>query len=181
MSNLLSNESLKVQRFEFSSKILLGSFIMIAISAVIGILVLLPTYILIRVDRVSIEEQLNAYSDSVSVSQNNKDRDDLIDARKRMESINKIFSRKSLATEIITSVTERLPKGIYLNSIQYFSKDSKRTINISGSIESRAQIRAYVSSLESDKLFDSVTVPVSALADADEGHFVITAEGTFEL
>lgn len=178
MSNLLSSDSLNIRRLEYTNKILFGIFSTIGISAMLGALVLLPSYISIRVDRISIEAQNEALAESVSVSQSSQDRDDLIDARKRIESLEKALSGGSVPTDVLSAIIDRRPSGLRINAIQYVYKDGKNTTRISGTIDSRAQMQAYVSSLESDKLFDSVNVPVSALADADEGLFVITTSGT---
>jgi len=177
MSNLLSSESLNIRRFEYANRILFGIFSAVGVSAMLGAFALLPSYILIRVDRISIESQNKALAESVSAAQGSRDRDNLIDARKRVESLEKVLLSGSIATDVLSAVIDRRPSGLYINAIQYISKDGKETTSISGTIESRAQMQKYVSSLESDKLFTSVNVPVSALADADEGLFVITASG----
>jgi hypothetical protein len=177
MSNLLSSDSLNIRRLEYANKILFGIFSVIGVSVLLGVLVLLPSYISIRVDRISIEAQNEALFEFVSASQGSKDRDDLIDARKRIESLGKVLSILSVPTDVISAVIDRRPTGLKIHSIQFISKDGKDTTRISGTIEKRAQIQAYVTSLESDKLFSSVKVPVSQLADADEGLFVITTTG----
>jgi hypothetical protein len=177
MSNLLSSDSLDIRRLEYAHKILFGIFSVVGLTALLGFIILLPSYISIRGDRISIEAQNEAIAESVSVSQSNKDRDDLIDARKRIESLEKVLSGGNVPTEVLGAIIDRRPSGLTIDAIQYVSKDGKETSRISGTINSRAQLQAYVSSLESDKLFDSVNVPVSALADADEGLFVITTSG----
>jgi len=178
MSNLLSVDSLNVRRFEYANRILAGVLIAIGISAMLGTFILLPLYISIRVDRVSVEAQNLALDESLNAKQSSHDRDDLIDARMRIESLEKILSIGSTPTDVLNAIIDRRPNGLNINAIQYISKDGRDTTRISGTIESRAQMQAYVASLQSDMLFDLVNVPVSALADADEGLFVITTSGT---
>jgi len=144
-------------------------------------LALLPAYILIRVDRVSLESQNRALEESVSASHGNKDRDDLIEARKKMDAINTVFESDGIAIETVATLVDRRPSGLLINSIQYSYKDGRRTTRVSGTIENRAQMQQYAVSLEADSLFDSVTVPVSSLADSSEGIFVITASGDSSL
>jgi len=180
MANLLSVEQLRIRRAEYTNRILTGSFVIIMSASLIAFLAILPAYILIRSERVSLESQNQAIAESVSASQSNSDRDDLIDTRQRIEVIDKTLNSSGVALQIVRSLVELRPEDLYIQSIQY-TAGKRDTTRISGVVESRARIQEYISSLNTSGLFDSVSVPVSALADAADGIFVITASGGTDL
>lgn len=180
MANLLSPKQLKIRRSEYTNVVLTGAFMVISVATFIAVLALLPAYILIRVDRVSLESQNQAIAESVSAAQGNSDRDQLIEARKRIEAINGALEESNMASLIMRALVERRPNGLRIQSVQFTSRE-KDTVRISGTMESRAQMQRYADSLSSDSLFESVSVPVSALADADDGIFVITTVGNSNL
>jgi len=176
MANLLSVEQLRIRRTEYTNRILTGSFIIIAAASLIASLALLPAYILIRFERISLESQNQAIAESVSLSESNTDRDVLIDARKRIEAIDKTLHNTGAVALLMRTLIERRPEGLRIQSVQFTSRE-KNTTRISGTMESRAQMQEYIAALSASSLFDSVSVPVSALADAADGIFVITASG----
>ena len=177
MSNLLSPDILNESKSDYVARLLLSVFIVLGITALLGILIIFPAYISVRVDRISLEEQNIALQESASVVQNRQQRDALIEARKRIETLNAVFSEDNEVMDLLRTIVERRPSGVSLTGLQYTLKDGKKTTRISGAIDKRSQMKAYIDALESDKIFNSVNIPVSALAGAGRGLFVITAVG----
>jgi hypothetical protein len=177
MSNLLSTNKIDTGGYGYTLRLLFGAFMVLGIVALLGIFIIFPTYISIRVDRISFEERNKAIVESVNSVQNKEERNALIDARKRIEDLESVFSSNNEVMDILLAVIERRPNGANISGIQYTNKNGKETTRISGTIENRSQTQMYVAALESDRMFSTVNIPIATLADADEGIFIITAIG----
>jgi len=83
--------------------------------------------------------------------------------------------------DALNEVLENRPRGMSLDTISYAkaANGGKGQIVVAGTSAGREAINTYRIALEKDARFDAVSVPVSALAGAQDGHFTITLTGSF--
>ena len=81
--------------------------------------------------------------------------------------------RQHIARTIIEALDNRT-EGISIDSIYWASDDSGKRLNLNGVASTREVLRKYVLTLQSNKAFSGVDIPVSAFAKAEEAGFSIT-------
>jgi len=140
-----------------------------------GSLIILPLYVQFYSERIGVSAEVSVLSESVTAEKSRLDRDELIAARKRIDAIEIPTSREGVAAKILRAVVERKPPGAHITAVEYIFKSGNGVVQISGTVQKRADLQTYVSSLELDSLFSSVSVPASAFSSGKDT-FVITAE-----
>jgi len=182
MSNLLAPQKRKERRSAYTRRIIIALSGALAGSALVGIFAFLPAYIALRGERVSIETEIQPLSATGRGGTGVDDRDVLIETRQRVEALSGLLSRKTIASDSLSAVLDRTTDGVRVSGIQYVFKDEHTySMRISGFTGTRTQLQSFITSLQSDALFSSATVPVSALADADKGQFIIMAQGSLDI
>jgi zona occludens toxin (predicted ATPase) len=92
-----------------------------------------------------------------------------------------LSSQKPASTtpsEVIMAALSVRPAGITINHLTY-QTGKTNTLVIVGSSQTRDAISAYDQALHAEGHFNSVAIPVSALAGTEGGHFTATLSGDF--
>jgi len=179
MSNLLTQKKLSWRRKEYAYRLAISFFGLCAGIGLVGSMVLLPTFIIVRAERASTDIELEALAQSATAREEKASRDELIEARKRIESVDEMHNKSGKAVTVLETAISERPAGVTITNAQYTLKEDVYTLRISGLLKNRSQLQTYVAALKGARVFTDVAVPVSALID--ETQFVITATGNIEL
>ncbi|RJR12904.1 hypothetical protein C4585_03015 [Candidatus Parcubacteria bacterium] len=178
MSNVLPKTTQStVWRFYRNRFLFVGGVAALS-TACVAILVLIPSFVATRTSHEKYAEEPLASSPKEEIE---KERAEILHARSLIQELAPVM-QKTKTFEALLEVLAARPNGISIQSIDIKeSTDEKRThtIVIAGSAVDRTRVSDYRSALAKLPFFDSVTVPVGALAGAGEGRFSITLSGTF--
>lgn len=160
-------------RRRMSARFLLIGSLMLAASAILAILAILPAYISVSISRATLESSTEAAVQSPSGDQAAAQRtQSFITLLKPLAS-----ATSSPATTLVTALTQK-PAGVSITSISFVG-GAKQTLILSGVSSRREAVNQFRDALEKTGLFSSVAVPVAALVGTQEGRFTITLTGSF--
>lgn len=175
MSNVLPKEyQKKVWRF-YRSRFLRASGLAALCTAFVLFIALIPAYLTARATYMP-----NALSDtSVDKEEIEQEKEEIAKAKALVEELGPKV--KGIRTfEIMADALRARPAGISIQKMQFTKEGSRATIVISGTASNRTQVSAYRTALSEISRFETVTVPVGALAGTDSGQFSVTIT-TFDL
>lgn len=173
MANVLPKKSLRaMRRFHRDHFILVGSSVAF-VCGLIAFLSLLPAYVIERFERSVATDS----AEVVSLPQSTV-RDDLVRAQVLAKELQPFASSTVSALPFLEEVLTARPSGVKITMMS-FSRGESGTIVVSGTAPSRDEISAYRTVLASGARFQSVSVPIGALAGSEDGRFSITLTGNF--
>lgn len=180
MFNLLPQEQNKDTSREYWHRLTAVSLIFILLAVLIGIVFLLPSYLIstARERRVSAEYEL------LKKSLNNENFDELNAILKttaeRLDIVKKSDEKSASLVRAIAEALRRKEKGVKINLISSKSGlGGEGELTISGFASSRERLLSFKKSLESDKIFSKVELPISNFAKFSDIDFSIKLNGQF--
>jgi len=180
MSNLLPTSAQKeALRFYRANIIIVGSLLFLA-GAFVAFLSLLPAYVLIRAERMSLEEISERTASGITEDDFESERMEIARAQVLVTRFSSIAT-SSPALAMLQEALEVRPRGVSVQDIRYTAREGRKegSIVISGTVVDRTSINAYREALVGNSNFESVSVPVGALAGSEVGQFSITLTGAF--
>lgn len=157
--------------------LLWGTFLV----CLIGISLLVPSYILLDTKSETISRRYNELKSSVETS-----RADALD-----ETFRQAEDKITILTEdrggpetwrIFFKISELTPEGVAVDDISYSlstnTEDEVFRIVVHGVADTRDVLREYVNVLEADELFTSVDLPVSSFSERENIEFNLTIHKT---
>ena len=153
--------------------------LVVIVVGVIGILAILPALITERAAREALTAEQVVLAEAVEARQARPEMQGLAQTREQVEVLATQFSDDRAVFAAIEEALARRPAGVSVRSITYTHRDAAGSLVLAGVAESRAQLTAYETALEQHDQFDSVRIPITALAQAEGGAFTITISGSF--
>lgn len=101
-----------------------------------------------------------------------------VDAVRALLGVSPLGKKDVTLHEALRAALDALPQGISVSSITYRAGPPGELV-LTGSAGNRAGVNAYREALDRIELYDTVSVPVSALVGALEGNFTISLVGKF--
>lgn len=161
--NLLSKTEKDKIKIGFNLRFKMVFSVLVSFSFLVGLLMLLPTYII-----------FNNFSDENNQSLNTEDKNhinEILNFPAKLESKLMFFKTaitEPLVTEQLSKIIDSLPNGVKINSISFSQDrivDNKNgiVILISGISANRDLLVNFVAKLKQDNSFSGVEVPVSNL------------------
>jgi len=182
MSNLLPATA---QRALFnrtlSRAVIVGAFLLVLVSS-IGMLALLPGYLLLHTERNTTAYELSRLKEGMS-AQAQADREALSSTNKRLKILQGFDQEKARISEAVRTVIESRPSGMTMRRMSYeamsYSTSTKPMLTISGIVKDRNDQAIYLARLEDSPLFSSVEIPIAALALTEAGAVTFIVHGDF--
>ncbi|MEY4747253.1 MAG: hypothetical protein RLZZ416_302 [Candidatus Parcubacteria bacterium] len=170
MSNVLPLIEAKSTWSTYRSRLVLLGALVILVLAILALLSLLPSYLALRVD----ESAAPAKSADIAT----KDDQDAIAHAQALLALLSPYATTTDVTEAVRRAITARPKGVAIDRISY-ARGAESVIIVNGSAFSRENIKAYRAALSTEKLFKTVSVPISDLAGSGSGTFSVTLRGNF--
>lgn len=165
MANVLPIAAQKrVWRMYRARFIIVGSFVLLGLSAIGGV-ALLPSYLALEIAApapVATSAPRNDTVDPVAIAR----------TQALLLQIGPVVSATSSPSTTITAALAARPAGLVVDSIGYTSEVPAKIVL--GGTANRDQINAYRNALLATGRFSGVSVPVGALVGAEGGRFSIT-------
>ena len=178
MFNLLPEEYKKKLKVEYNIRLaitglLFGFFIILIANAF-----LLPSYLLSKIKEIEIENRLANISSKTPDKTNTELNVVLQNTKKQLTVLNSIDNVSFV--ESLKKVLARKVPGIIINNLSVNEIGSVWKIAVSGIASNRDVLISFKTSLESEKSFNGVDLPVSNLAKNKDIPFTITVRGTLK-
>lgn len=178
MSNLLPLQYEKIQKKRARARAVLISSQVALGCALVAALALFPLYVTLRAERTGIEERTAIVKELQKGGQLNADRAEMARIRAVIDAVPQLKMAQGKIGEALQAALTKLPASISVDTVSY-KPGEKGQLILSGVAQKREDIAAYRDILRATPLFTDVSVPVSALAGAEEGRFSVTIIGTF--
>lgn len=179
MSNITQQNTRTALAREQWLRVIATVLLIVGAVAAIGAAALLPAYLKTQATRSALALQIEAAVEKTNKARAESEREALIRARERLRALGGIADQETTMTEAMRAALAARPDGLVVTALLYTHRSDGSQLRISGEMQQRSDLQAYVSALETDTLFSAARVPVSALAQAEEGRFDIVAEGQF--
>ncbi|MFZ2555666.1 MAG: PilN domain-containing protein [Minisyncoccia bacterium] len=173
MANVIPSEGLLSLRRRMSARFLLVGSLMLATSALLGLLAILPAYVSVTISRATLESSTEAAAQSSSGDQAAAQQ-----AQGLITLLTPLATATSSPATALAAVLAQKPVGISVTTISYVG-GAKKTLVLSGIASRREAVNQFRDALEKTGLFSSVAVPVAALVGTQDGRFTMTLSGTF--
>lgn len=177
MSNVLPKSTQKEVWAFYRNRFLFVGGIAALLTALVAGLALLPSFIVIKMSSAGNFQEASSFTKE----EIEKDRTDISQARALVAELEPVGKSTETFDALLEALSVR-PSGVSIQKIQITKQtgeEKKRTMVISGSATNRTKVSEYKSTLSKLSRFESVTVPVGALAGAERGQFSITLSGVF--
>ena len=170
MTNLLPPQvAREARQFIRDRFVFVGSIVSILCSVVV-LFAFVPAYLVVQ-------NGVSETTPSPTISESS-DREALVRARAIVAELQPLVSSTSSVITLFDDILEERPDGITVSRIRYM-RSNPSTIVVEGLSQSREAINEYRAELSNDARFQSVSVPIGALAGIEDGRFTVTLMGTF--
>lgn len=170
--NLLPHSEQKHIRREYYMRVAVVGSILLSSVTVMGILMIVPSYILAHNERVILEEQHKEVVEGVK--QDTTSQEVIKTMNHQIERADELISKKHIAS-IFAEIVHEKPPGAFITGL-YQEKGSAKlyTVDVRGVADTRATLLSFQESLKNNRAFDSVTIPISNFAKSKNIPFTIT-------
>ncbi len=168
MSNVLPPEAKRHLWSEYRARFILVGSLLAILTALLGILALLPTYLTLH-SEVTMQE--GSGLDDASRAQ---DRLTMGETQSLIALLAPSVTATTTPANVIARILELRPKGVLVDHITY----SGGTFLLAGSSGVRDGVGLYRTALDAEPIFTTVSVPVGDLVGAS-GRFSMTITGQF--
>jgi hypothetical protein len=171
MFKFLPQKEKKLLQNEYRIRVLIVLLFIIFFTEVIGIVALVPSYVLSKVKKEQITNQKEVFFKTVS-------HDGSAEMLEEFEASKNLLKRltpenKVPESRIVKKITEAQDGNISLNSFRFVYKEGEQGVDITGVADSRESLVSYRNRLSREESFTSVDLPISNLADNKDISFVI--------
>ena len=171
MSNVLTPEAKHAVWRTYRARFILTASLVAILCALLSLLALLPTYLALYAGSAPAGDDSGNPADAA-------DRTAITQTRSLLGILTPLTNSSTTPSSIVERALALRPPGVRVNRISYDAGDPS-TLVISGTSLARDGVGAYRAALAKDQGFKSVSVPVSDLIGAQDGHFALTISGTF--
>lgn len=174
MANLLPTEYRQGLKKEYKFRLGTGVFGLLVLSLLVGILLLIPSFVLTITDLRAAQSQLETVSAPSSSQSISTENEQIIAITN--EKIKQAKSTKELSpTTVIEDIMTVLPSGIELTSLALSRNDNGQiSARISGISQSRSNLLSFRDQLNAQPELIDVELPVSALAARENVSFSLS-------
>ena len=152
--------------------ITVGSLALI-VTAVFSLITLTPSYIIIKMQEAQVSSVTPGQSAEILLAKK-----DLSQAQSVVSQLS-TFATSTTLLDTLAAILGDRPRGVRIENIEYSRSPKGSIFSLEGTSASREGINSFQLSLKADKHFQSVSVPVSALAGAGDGRFTVAITGAF--
>lgn len=177
MFTLLSAQHKKYMMRQYRLRLLSVIVLLASATLVISIVLLIPSYITLRVERDRLNVENEIQSKDIK-KQNAKDLVHTLDEIKSMSSLVSVESTEIF--EALKLVLNAKSPGIAITSANYTrGAPAPSTLSLSGTASFRSDLIEFSRRLDREKLFTSIDLPISNLAKETDVKFTLTVAGNF--
>lgn len=178
MSNVLPRAAQKKIWIFYRNRFVFVGGIAAILMALVTILALTPSFIAARASSTSVDVSGGTpFPDT----EREQERADITQVRVLTNELSPILKQTNIP-DVLSEVLSARPKGVTIQRIEIAEqKEGKgsQSIVLGGIAANRSYISEYKTALSGLSYFDTITVPVGALAGAEGGQFTITLVGSF--
>ena len=180
MINLLPPEEKNRIQKEYKRRVLAVYLFFAGGALTIGLILLLPSYLLANVVERDAKAEVAALQNSSESSEREEINSKLLLTKERLRAITAEEDRMDLYTTI-DRIAEQSPGSIELTSFSYTKGQGEdpSVLLLGGLADTREGLLSFTKTLEDDELFDEVILPVSSLAQDKDIEFSIEIRGIF--
>ena len=176
MINLIPNEEKKNMANNFYYRLFILSLWMVSFSICFGVLAILPSYILSTSKENFADEKLVIQKNESVPILDQETSDAIKDLDSKLSLAEKLQVDKFIVTErVVNEIIESKVSGIKISRIFYENDSAKgKKIEIEGIASSREELLSFRQTLEDNKAFQNVDLPISNFVKGSNIQFFLT-------
>lgn len=176
MINLIPNEEKKKKLKDFYFRLFVVFIVMLAASIFVAAVALVPAYLLSRVKESSVEAKIALQSSEPMPDFDKETLAEVNDLDAKLSLIEKTGSNRYLVSEeVISEIVKNKMPDIKLTEIIYSDDPTTgKVIEIRGTAESRERLLLFKRTLEENKKFKTVDLPISNFVKGEDISFFMT-------
>lgn len=177
MANILPPDSQQALARTYRSRFILAGALVALALALFAVLALAPSFFALWVTNAVFSA---SYAAPISADVT-ADRAAVAHAQQLALALSSLAQASSTATEALSAALVARPAGVKISHITYTGaqKSGASTITLTGTALSPDAVNSYRQALSNTGQFTDVSVPVGALAGANNGNFTMTLTGAF--
>jgi type IV pilus assembly protein PilM len=172
--NVLPNKEKKLLKAEYWRRFIVMSLHITSFLGILAVFLLLPSYFFSSSKESLVESNLEKFNienkDLASVNIDST----IGDINSKLSLLSKNRDHGNLADTIVSSLIADRVSGIKINRIVYTDKGGLKTLGVDGVASDRDTLRNFKLSLESDKNFSNINIPISNFLGKSDSTFNIT-------
>lgn len=145
----------------------------VAVTTLLGGLLLLPSFFLARATADAGGRYRTALEETVGLRERAGVSTRAATLAERVRILD-AFSLPPVTPDVVTALTDALPRGVTLTSLSIMRKDGGAALSISGAAATRDALLSLAESLKGVSAFSGVSLPVSSLASDKDIPFSIS-------
>jgi len=177
MFTLLSEQHKKLLYRQYRTRLLCVIFIFISGLFLSSIALLLPSYLALTTEDARLQSDIKSFLEQIS----EKNSKGLVTTLNEIKSIVALISPEDTKMySVLKVILGKKPAGISITSIDYARNDgAPSSLSFQGVAASRSALIQFSKTLQSEKMFSSVSLPVSNLAKESDIKYSLTVSGDF--
>ncbi len=174
MVNLLTEKDRIGLKKERKFRVINIALIIFSLSFGACVIALAPRMFLVFIEHRGVSKQLDDLKNKpASIDYKNLESSVSL-TKKQIDSAKKNLEGRSYLSKILPELLNGKPRGISITNISFSKGEKENTLYISGTADSREDLRQFSAILKSNMTFSGVDVPVSNFAKSTENDFSIT-------
>lgn len=171
--NLLPPHEKQIIKNEYRTRLLVVGVILLSFALLAGALMMMPTYMHVRAERVLGEARLASLGSPASVEEAHVD-GEINKTNKEMLALATLLSAEKSA-DVFEKIIDARPGGIVITGLYKEKKETlDDTITIAGTALDRATLLEFADALKANSRFSEVTVPISNFASSKDIPFTLS-------
>jgi hypothetical protein len=173
MLNLLPEDKKLLLQKDYLLRFSIVAVLLACLVIVVGLVLLLPSYLLLNATELSLEDELHEKQNTESSKEYEKLRTLIKNASADLT----ILSPTEVAIrDLVELVASKKGSSVFITHITAARKTGRTvTLSVSGVAKTREDLVAFKKVLELDRAFDKVVLPVSNLAKSKDIAFTLSA------
>ncbi len=175
MINLLPQEVKKYYNKLYKQRVASMVLYSAIIVMLIGVLALLPSYIIVRIKESVAENQIQYLESTEAFAVDKQIKEDVRDINKKLKLVEQYKDPFVPSESIIDIVLDVAPVGISFENIEFIAtKEELNKVALSGVSNTRDTLQKFKDILVAQENFSDVVLPVGSFAGSRDIHFKIT-------
>ncbi len=163
-SEILNNAYIKIRRGEKISRLLLALFSLLIVSSVVGIVFMIPSYLVVLFSKDEVARRLQAEESVIQKLQLSSMESNINYINKNVQLFEAGEQQRNSFSKLVIGAANSLPEGVRLVSIE-LKKNANGLflITLTGKADKRENLLSYINNLNTLSDFSSINSPITNL------------------
>lgn len=142
--------------------------------ALVALIGELPSYFLLSTKANSVDASLERFKDNEQFTINEETQKVIKDINAKLKILSQVDSIKTVSDRVPEAIIKMAPSGVKISSILYFSEGTTARGEVRGVAPTRESLLLFQRSIEANKDFSNIVLPISSLLKNKDLEFSIS-------